>query len=155
MELVPNRGRPQQLRSKERVDLVMSATKKILAEEGYSNLTLAAVCEQAGVKQTSIYRYWPNKEALLTSIANVFQEEFTLELTKVEDIAFDVPWREVQGILLAGLAEWCEENQWIYSAQTAIRATRSASASGSGSQLFCRQVRPPAENRRAGRARRR
>ena len=124
MELISNRENPQQLRSKERVGLVLGAAKKILAEDGYSKLTLAAVCEQAGIKQTSIYRYWPNKEALLTSIADAFQEEFTIELAKIEDIAFDVHWREVQSIMIVGLAEWCEANSWIYSAQTAIRASK-------------------------------
>ena len=102
----------------------MAAAKKILATQGYSKLTLSAVCEIAGVKQTSIYRYWPNKEALLTSIADAFQEEFTIELAKIEDVAFDVPWRDVQQILVTGLAEFCEANPWIYSAQTAIRASK-------------------------------
>lgn len=124
MELISNRENPQQLRSRERVGIVLSAAKKILAEEGYSKLTLSAVCEIAGVKQTSIYRYWPNKEALLTSIADAFQEEFTLEMGKIEDIAFDLSWQEVQRILLTHLAEFCEENSWIYSSQTAIRASK-------------------------------
>ena len=124
MELISNRENPQQLRSRERVEVVLAAAKKILANQGYSKLTLSAVCEIAGVKQTSIYRYWPNKEALLTSIADAFQEEFTIELAKIEDVAFDVPWRDVQQILVAGLAEWCEANPWIYSAQTAIRASK-------------------------------
>jgi len=124
MELISNRENPQQMRSRERVEIVLSATKKILAEEGYSKLTLSAVCEIAGVKQTSIYRYWPNKEALLTSIADAFQEEFTIEMGKIEDIAFDLSWQEVQRILLTNLAEWCENNSWIYSSQTAIRASK-------------------------------
>ena len=124
MELISNRENPQQLRSRERVSVVLSAAKQILAEEGYSKLTLSAVCEIAGVKQTSIYRYWPNKEALLTSIADAFQEEFTIEMAKIEDIAFDLSWQEVQRILLTNLAEWCEENSWIYSSQTAIRASK-------------------------------
>lgn len=124
MELISSRGEPKQLRSRERVEVVLAATKKILAEEGYSKLTLSGVCEIAGVKQTSIYRYWPNKEALLTSIADAFQEEFTIELKKIEEIAFDVPWREVQQMILTGLAEWCEANPWVYSAQTAIRASK-------------------------------
>lgn len=124
MELISNRENPQQLRSRERVSLVLGATKKILAEDGYSKLTLAAVCDQAGIKQTSIYRYWPNKEALLTSIADVFQEEFTAEIAKIEDIAFDTHWHGIQHLVISGLAEWCEANSWIYSAQTAIRASK-------------------------------
>ena len=60
----------------------------------------------------------------MTSIADAFQAEFTKELSKVEDIAFDLPWREVQRIVVTSLAEWCEANPWIYSAQTAIRASK-------------------------------
>ena len=124
MELISNRENPQQLRSRERVEIVLRAAKKILAEDGYSKLTLSAVCDIAGVKQTSIYRYWPNKEALLTSIADAFEAEFTAEIAKIEDVAFDVDWRDVQTILLAGLAEFCETNAWVYSGQTAIRASK-------------------------------
>lgn len=124
MELISSRENPQQLRSRERVEIVLSAAKKILAEQGYSKLTLSSVCEIAGVKQTSIYRYWPNKEALLTSIADAFEQEFTIELAKIEDAAFDLSWQEVQRIILNNLAEWCETNSWIYSSQTAIRASK-------------------------------
>lgn len=124
MELISSRENPQQLRSRERVEIVLSAAKKILAEQGYSKLTLSSVCEIAGVKQTSVYRYWPNKEALLTSIADAFEQEFTIELAKIEDAAFDLSWQEVQRIILNNLAEWCETNSWIYSSQTAIRASK-------------------------------
>ena len=50
---------PLQERSRQRVEMVVEATKIVLVEKGYSDLTLAAVCDQADIKQTSIYRYWP------------------------------------------------------------------------------------------------
>ena len=54
--MVLSRENPQQLRAKERVDLVLHTAKDILAERGYSGLTLSAVCERAKIKQTSIER---------------------------------------------------------------------------------------------------
>ncbi|HCL49270.1 MAG TPA: TetR family transcriptional regulator, partial [Rhodobiaceae bacterium] len=47
---------------------MLRTAKDILAERGYSGLTLSAVCERAKIKQTSIYRYWPNQTALLVSL---------------------------------------------------------------------------------------
>ncbi|MBT5156556.1 MAG: helix-turn-helix transcriptional regulator, partial [Rhodobiaceae bacterium] len=47
--------------------MVLKATQEIIAERGYGGLSLSAVCERANIKQTSIYRYWPNQSALLVS----------------------------------------------------------------------------------------
>jgi hypothetical protein len=40
--MVLSRENPQQLRAKERVDLVLRTAQDILAERGYSGLTLSA-----------------------------------------------------------------------------------------------------------------
>ena len=70
--MVPTRENPQQMRSRERVETVLKATQEIIAERGYSALSLSAVCERANIKQTSIYRYWPNQSALLVSLISFF-----------------------------------------------------------------------------------
>ena len=44
---------------------ILDATYTELAEGGYAALTIDAVAERAGVHRASIYRRWPDKEALL------------------------------------------------------------------------------------------
>lgn len=50
----------------------MAATLDLLAEEGYSQLTVERVALRAGVAKTSLYRRWATKESLiLDAIVNV------------------------------------------------------------------------------------
>lgn len=123
--MLESRDHPKQLRAKERVDLVLRATQEILAERGYSALTLSAVCERANIKQTSIYRYWPNQTALLVSLISFFEEDLQKEIKELEDVAFDNPWQEVQLLVLEGLADYCETNPWVYSGIAAVRGDNS------------------------------
>lgn len=115
-------GIPQQSRSRERVDLVLQAAKEIMAERGYGGLTLSAVCDRANVKQTSIYRYWPNQTALLVSIISFFEDDYQSRIKLLEEVAFDQPWQKVQKFLLQGLAEYCASHPWVFAGLAAVRA---------------------------------
>ena len=117
-----SRESPQQIRAKERVDLVLRAAQEIMAERGYGGLTLSAVCERANIKQTSIYRYWPNQTALLVSLIGFFEDDYQSRIKLLEEVAFDMPWQEVQKTLLQGLADYSRENPWVYAGLAAVRA---------------------------------
>jgi len=120
--MVVSRENPQQIRAKERVDLVLRAAQEIMAERGYAGLTLSAVCERANIKQTSIYRYWPNQTALLVSLIGFFEDDYQSRIKLLEEVAFDMPWQEVQKTLLEGLASYSQENPWVYAGLAAVRA---------------------------------
>jgi AcrR family transcriptional regulator len=117
-----SRENPQQIRAKERVDLVLRAAQEIMAERGYGGLTLSAVCERANIKQTSIYRYWPNQSALLVSLIGFFEDDYQSRIKLLEEVAFDMPWQEVQKTILLGLADYSRENPWVYAGLAAVRA---------------------------------
>ena len=117
-----SRESPQQIRAKERVDLVLRAAQEIMAERGYGGLTLSAVCERANIKQTSIYRYWPNQTALLVSLIGFFEDDYQSRIKLLEEVAFDMPWQEVQKTILLGLADYSRENPWVYAGLAAVRA---------------------------------
>jgi AcrR family transcriptional regulator len=52
-------------RSARVVASVLEAAVAVLAEEGWPNFSVGAVAERAGVHETSIYRRWRTKEALI------------------------------------------------------------------------------------------
>jgi AcrR family transcriptional regulator len=56
------RGRP---RDPDVDEAILSATLDVLGEQGYARLTIDKVALRAGVAKTSLYRRWPDKEALV------------------------------------------------------------------------------------------
>ena len=60
---------PKQERSQATVEAILTATTRILTEEGYDQFTTNRVAELAGVSIGSLYQYFPNKEALIFALA--------------------------------------------------------------------------------------
>ncbi|NMM85218.1 TetR family transcriptional regulator [Rhodococcus sp. SRB_17] len=58
----PRPGRPRDL-SKDQAVLV--AARRLLADVGYQQTTIAAIARLAGVNTPAIYRRWPTREALI------------------------------------------------------------------------------------------
>lgn len=52
-------------RQKQSVRAIFDATLEILRKDGYRQLTIEAIAQKAGVNQQDIYRWWPNKGAVI------------------------------------------------------------------------------------------
>jgi AcrR family transcriptional regulator len=64
------RGRP---RSAEADTAILEATRALLAERGWADLTIAEVAARAGVAKTTLYRRWPGKADLVVdAMAELF-----------------------------------------------------------------------------------
>lgn len=68
----PGRPRSEQARL-----AILRSTLKLLEKNGFSELTIEAVAAQAGVGKATVYRWWPNKAAL---IADAFASSTTRKL---------------------------------------------------------------------------
>jgi AcrR family transcriptional regulator len=60
---------PAQRRSRDTFEVILLTAGELLAEVGFERLTTNLVCERAGVTPPALYRYFPNKYALLTELA--------------------------------------------------------------------------------------
>jgi AcrR family transcriptional regulator len=88
MEDVPMRHRPQQARSQERVDLILDTAAEFIAEVGYEAVTTNAIAERAGISIGSLYRYFPDKDAILRGLTvrhleqlrTIYDQVFTEDL---------------------------------------------------------------------------
>jgi AcrR family transcriptional regulator len=81
----PSVGRPRD----PRIDAaILGAAADLLAEIGYSNLTMAAVAERAGTTKTALYRRWSSKAELIHEAA--FPAAPTALTTPEGDITGDV-----------------------------------------------------------------
>lgn len=68
-EPVAPRRQPEQARSRERVAQVLAAAADLIAEGGVDAMTMSALAERAEVSLPSIYRYFPNKRAIIAALA--------------------------------------------------------------------------------------
>ena len=56
----------QQLKSKKTKEQIFQAAKRILQRNGYENLSIKNICEEAGVSNGSFYHHFKTKEDLLS-----------------------------------------------------------------------------------------
>jgi AcrR family transcriptional regulator len=69
---LPGRPRSEQARL-----AILGSTLKLLAQKGFSDLTIEDVAESAAVGKATVYRWWPHKGAL---IADAFASSTTRKL---------------------------------------------------------------------------
>jgi AcrR family transcriptional regulator len=60
-------GRP---RSESARRAVLGATTELVARDGYGRVTMEAIARQAGVSKQTVYRWWPNKAAIILEALN-------------------------------------------------------------------------------------
>lgn len=62
--LAPNKA-PEQKRAQQTYELILQVTAELLAEVGVERLSTNLVCKRAALSPPALYRYFPNKYALL------------------------------------------------------------------------------------------
>lgn len=71
----PKKRRPARTRiGRDIVEAILDATAQILADGGYAALTTNHLAERAGVSIGSLYHYFPNKEAIIASLAERMED---------------------------------------------------------------------------------
>jgi len=88
------RRRPRQERSRAIVDSILEAGRLLLAESGESSLTTNRIAERAGVSVGSLYRYFPNKEAVVAAICDAHTGQDVAEVRAAMDAPEERPLRE-------------------------------------------------------------
>lgn len=81
------RAVPSQARSTATLDLILASARAILEEKGIQALNTNAVAERAGVNVATLYRYFPNKNAILRELLERAQAERTAFLS--QRVAFE------------------------------------------------------------------
>ena len=63
---------PQQARGKDKIARVLAAADRIMATEGAAAITTLRIAAESGVSVGSLYRYLPNREAIIESLARQY-----------------------------------------------------------------------------------
>src|SRR5205809_464260 len=62
-------GMPTQQRSRERVERMLAAASEIIEKHGSDAMRMSEVAERAGVPIGSLYQFFPDKRALIRTLA--------------------------------------------------------------------------------------
>ena len=57
-------------------DLILKTARELLAKNGFAKTTLDDIANALGMKKSSLYYYYPNKEALIEDVMNRERENF-------------------------------------------------------------------------------
>lgn len=98
------RATPSQHRARNTFEAVLSTAGELLGEVGFERLTTNLVCERAGMTPPALYRYFPNKYAILGELAR--------RLMDAQDEAV-FAWVEAGGLQAANVEEAVEKNRDI------------------------------------------
>jgi AcrR family transcriptional regulator len=92
---------PTQARGQDTYEVVLATAGEMLRETGFEQLTTNAICKRAGLTPPALYRYFPNKYAILKELGD--------RLMKAQDdMVFE--WIEAGGMDGATSAERIEKN---------------------------------------------
>lgn len=86
-----SRRAPSQRRSRERVENILEAATALIAEAGSDAMRMSEVAERAGISIGSLYQYFPDKAAIIRTLAERYnaqgRECIEAELADVRDMA--------------------------------------------------------------------
>ncbi|MEC7289308.1 MAG: TetR/AcrR family transcriptional regulator [Pseudomonadota bacterium] len=75
MTLTTNkRATPNQDRSQRTMERVLAAAAELLEEVGFERLSTNMICKRAGLTPPALYRYFPNKYAVLKELGELLME---------------------------------------------------------------------------------
>ena len=84
-ETSPLRRQPRQARSQERVRRILAAAEELFVAGGVGSTTTNAIAAKAGVPIGSLYQFFPDKGAILRSLAQLYAEQLHELLTAFFD----------------------------------------------------------------------
>ncbi|HEX2912357.1 MAG TPA: TetR/AcrR family transcriptional regulator [Chloroflexia bacterium] len=89
---------PQQARGHQRVKTILDTAEALFAEVGYENATTNQIAQRAHTSIGSLYQFFPNKEAILHSLAERYRCELR-EMYMQRIIDTDLPQRPLPEVI--------------------------------------------------------
>ena len=114
---------PEQRRAEETVLLILETSAQILDEKGIEGFNTNLLAERAGLRIASIYRYFPNKLAILTSLVQQWWDSMRDQLV-VDDLANpECDWREFIRSFIDTYASIARSQNGFFAIRRAMQAT--------------------------------
>jgi AcrR family transcriptional regulator len=94
------RREPQQARSRARLAGLLDAAESLLVREGPEALSTTRIAEEAGVSVGSLYRWFPDKAAIVDALTRRYLAEFEATMDELAEAAPTAQWDDPAGMLL-------------------------------------------------------
>ncbi|MBP2281223.1 AcrR family transcriptional regulator [Psychrobacter sp. PL15] len=88
-KLVPNKFKFTSQQGRVRRQKLLMGAKKLSETQSINDITLAAVCEEAGIPRASAYHFFPNIEAIFLALRFLNAIDILEVLTTVETVNYD------------------------------------------------------------------
>jgi AcrR family transcriptional regulator len=99
------RVEPAQERSLARIDALLDAAAAVVDEVGFDRLTTAQVAELSGASIGTVYRYFPDRIALLVALRDRAVFRYRLAASDELDRRQPATWKEAVGALVDSFAD--------------------------------------------------
>jgi AcrR family transcriptional regulator len=93
------RNAPQQPRSQAKIDQAVDAADRLLARDGANAVTTTRVAAEAGIAVGTLYRYFPDKEALFDALAARCLTRFESLMDDLVEQSRTEKWADPVGML--------------------------------------------------------
>ena len=94
------RRAPRQLRSQGTVTALLDAAERLLLQRGYVHCTTNRIAQEAGVSIGALYKYFPNKEAVVVAIIDRLLDSWLASLEDALRTVLDTDGASVLGAWL-------------------------------------------------------
>ncbi|WP_260855614.1 TetR/AcrR family transcriptional regulator [Curtobacterium sp. 9128] len=119
------RNEPVQARSSARLAGLLDAAAAVIDEIGFERLTTAMVAERAGASIGTVYRYFPDRIAVVEALAIRCTQRLATRFVEVLDSSGATTWQEACDALIDMTAE-------MYRTEPGFRAIRFGDAADTG-----------------------
>jgi len=94
------RTSPRQARSQARIDAALDAATGLLEREGIDAVTTTRVATEAGMAVGSVYRYFPDREAILDTLWGRYLQDFGRLMDDLGERAERETWDDPVGVVI-------------------------------------------------------
>lgn len=98
------RHEPVQARAAHRIEALLDAAAAVVVEHGIEHLTTALVAERAGASIGTVYRYFPDRVAVLVALAERNLERMRLAIGRVLEAEHET-WAEAMEAMVAAMVD--------------------------------------------------
>jgi AcrR family transcriptional regulator len=140
---IAERRQPTQARAKATVDTILEGAAVLLEEVGFDSFNTNVLAERAGVRVRSVYRYFPNKFAVMAALWKKMLGEWDELLGpafgRISDPTTDL--RTSFAAMIATYVHWLTHRRGAWAIRSTIRAMPELAAQEkSAEEWFVRQM---------------